>query len=176
MGVQIHHNQLKVINVWLDTVIPSKPGNVFFSLKVFPSKERQNNHCNDPPRKLEKGPSQPQLVLVWYVCQLQSYPEHQDLGGWTDRWAHTCACNFYHARAVMPVSSQFCKQHQFSSIYITSVSNFRERFMVQLRFLCGLLFYCISTMFSNIFSQKKIHVKDERGKTSNFPQVGKEKN
>lgn len=62
-GVQIHHSQLKVIDVWLDTVIPSKPGNVFFNLKVFLRKEIQNSPCNDPPRKLEKGSSQPQLMM-----------------------------------------------------------------------------------------------------------------
>lgn len=59
------------------------------------------------------------------------------VGGWTDR-GHTQ--NFYHARAISPVSSQFCKQHQFSFIYITSASSVRERFMVQLGFLCGLVF------------------------------------
>lgn len=72
-GTQIHHIQLEVINVWLDTVIPSKPDNIFFNQKVFAKQGKdKKRHCNDLLRNLEKGPFQPQLVVVWYVCQLQS--------------------------------------------------------------------------------------------------------
>lgn len=81
-----------------------------------------------------------QWLCGMYASSRANQNNRSWVGGRTDR-GHTYAqSDFYRARAILPGSSQFYKQHQFSFIYITSASSVRERFMVQLGFLCGLVF------------------------------------
>lgn len=78
---------------------------IFQSKGLCPARKRQNSPCNDSLWNLENRHFLPQVVVLWYVCQLQSKPKQQRagwMGEWTDRRAHTHVHNFCHARAISP--------------------------------------------------------------------------
>lgn len=101
MGTKIHHIQLKVISVWLHTVIPPKLSKNFFSRKAFAKQGKDKTAtamilCETLKKDIF-------CLRKWFCGMSANYRANQnnkELGEWTDRWGHIQAHYFYHVRAI----------------------------------------------------------------------------